>query len=49
MHEAILELRFASPRLSRGLRFLAEDVAKDLDGVLDALLRAVDHRRRGDS
>jgi hypothetical protein len=31
------------------LRFLTEDVAKDLDGVLDALLRAVDHRRRGDS
>jgi hypothetical protein len=28
------------------LRFLAEDVAKDLDGVLDALLRAVSHRQR---
>ena len=31
------------------LRFLAEDVAKDLDGVLDALLRALDHRRHSDS
>jgi superfamily II DNA or RNA helicase len=28
------------------LRFLAEDVAKDLDGVLDALLRVVSHRQR---
>jgi superfamily II DNA or RNA helicase len=28
------------------LRFLAEDVAKDLDSVLDALLRAVAHRQR---
>jgi len=28
------------------LRFLAEDVAKDLDGVLDALLRAVTFRQR---
>lgn len=27
------------------LRFLAEDVARDLDGVLDALLRVVSHRR----
>jgi very-short-patch-repair endonuclease len=27
------------------LRFLAEDVAKDLDGVLDALLHVVSHRR----
>jgi len=31
------------------LRFLAEDVARDLDGVLDALLRAIGHRRRVDS
>jgi superfamily II DNA or RNA helicase len=31
------------------LRFLAEDVARDLDGVLDALLRALDHRRHSDS
>jgi hypothetical protein len=31
------------------LRFLAEDVATDLDGVLDALLRAIARRRRGDS
>jgi hypothetical protein len=28
------------------LRFLAEDVARDLDGVLDALLRAVTFRQR---
>jgi very-short-patch-repair endonuclease len=28
------------------LRFLADDVAKDLDGVLDALLRVVSHRQR---
>jgi very-short-patch-repair endonuclease len=27
------------------LRFLAEDVARDLDGVLDALLRVVSHRQ----
>jgi very-short-patch-repair endonuclease len=26
------------------LRFLAEDVAKDLDAVLDALLRVISHR-----
>lgn len=29
------------------LRFLAEDVAKDLDGVLDAILRALTRRREG--
>ena len=28
------------------LRFLAEDVAKDLDGVLDALLRVISSRQR---
>lgn len=28
------------------LRFLAEDVAKDLDSVLDAILRAVAYRQR---
>ena len=27
------------------LRFLAEDVGKDLDRVLDAILRALSHRR----
>ena len=27
------------------LRFLAEDVARDLDGVLDALPRIVSHRQ----
>jgi very-short-patch-repair endonuclease len=29
------------------LRFLAEDVAKDLDAVLDAILRALAHHRPG--
>lgn len=29
------------------LRFLAEDVGKHLDTVLDATLRAMSHRRRG--
>jgi very-short-patch-repair endonuclease len=28
------------------LRYVAEDVAKDLDGVLDALLRVVSRRQR---
>jgi very-short-patch-repair endonuclease len=28
------------------LRFLAEDVAKDLDAVLDAILRSLVHRRQ---
>ena len=28
------------------LRFLAEDVAKDLDTVLDVVLRSLAHRRR---
>jgi very-short-patch-repair endonuclease len=27
------------------LRFLAEDVGKDLDSVLDAILRSLAHRR----
>lgn len=30
------------------LRFLAEDVARDLDGVLDALLRVISHRQHHD-
>jgi very-short-patch-repair endonuclease len=29
------------------LRFLAEDVGKRLDTVLDTILRALSHRRRG--
>ena len=28
------------------LRFLAEDVAKNLDSVLDAILRSLSHRRK---
>jgi very-short-patch-repair endonuclease len=28
------------------LRFLAEDVGKNLDQVLDAILRALSHQRR---
>jgi len=28
------------------LRFLAEDVGKHLDGVLDTILRAMSHQRR---
>jgi very-short-patch-repair endonuclease len=28
------------------LRFLAEDIGKDLDGVLDALLRVLGRRRQ---
>jgi hypothetical protein len=31
------------------LRFLAEDLAKDLDGVLDAVLRSLNRRQRGSS
>jgi very-short-patch-repair endonuclease len=31
------------------LRFLAEDVGKNLDRVLDAILRTLAHRRRGAS
>ena len=31
------------------LRFLAEDVGKDLDGVLDTILRALSHQRKGRS
>jgi very-short-patch-repair endonuclease len=31
------------------LRFLAEDVGKQLDTVLDAILRAMSHRLRGSS
>ena len=31
------------------LRFLAEDVGKELDSVLDAILRALAHRQRGPS
>jgi len=29
------------------LRFLAEAVAKDLDGMLDAILRSLTHRQDG--
>jgi very-short-patch-repair endonuclease len=48
MHEgcgSVFVASWLAPASEKVLRFLAEDVGKDLDSVLDAILRALGRRR----